>query len=563
MVIRKSRKKIFIIICAITCFITLSHHLYRYAHHSFPAYFSPPPLPLISTLSNSSQSISIVHISSQPSLPPPKILSTISILIPDWEVLVIIPPEKSTQIILPLGNNYVCLFPNNVISSARLLGKLPFNGGYAFKCEFPMRNRRRLPFFQPILVFKEEQENLYFHQFLNAPLHLLRWNFIVYDSFTTKNDIVLFVKGVNNRQGVNRPPSDFRCVFGDEPLTAVRTNITSSVQEVFRCPRPEITGSHPISVTVEILENDRTVMMPTLARYVPDNRRTIIQSEGKSLMCACTMVHNVGKFLREWVMFHSKIGVEKFVLYDNDSDDDLVAQVESLRKEGFDVRTIYWVWPKAQEAGFSHCALYSTQICDWAAFFDVDEFVFSPTWLESAQPNIDMLRSLLPADPDVERVGQISIQCYEFGPSGQIVHPIDGVTQGYTCRRRFDQRHKSIVYLPVVDQSLLNVVHHFRVKDEYRSIQIEMDKAIVNHYKYQAWPEFQSKFRRRVSAYVIDWRENMNLMSNDRAPGLGFQPIEPLGWTEMFCEVRDERMKMLTKRWFGVNGHSIMAWQSS
>ncbi|KAL2932160.1 hypothetical protein RDABS01_037570, partial [Bienertia sinuspersici] len=215
-----------------------------------------------------------------------------------WEVLVIIPPEKSTHIIPPSENNYVCLFPNNAISLTKLLGKLPFNGGYAFKCELPARNRRRLPFFQPILV------------------------------------------RVNIRQGINRAPSEFWCVFGNDPLTAIRTNVTSSAQEVFRCPRPRIVGSHPISVTIEILENDRTFVMPTLARY----------------------------FLREWVMFHSKIGVEKFVLYDNDSDDDLVTQVESLRKDGFDVRIVYWVWPKAQEAGFSHCALYSTQICDWVAF---------------------------------------------------------------------------------------------------------------------------------------------------------------------------------------------------
>lgn len=418
-----------------------------------------------------------------------------------------------------------------------------------------------MPFFQPSLVRTEEREN-FVRKIIPSPKVLLRWNFIVYDSFTTENDVVLFVKGVNNRQGVNRPPSDFRCVFGDDPLTAVRTSVTSSVQEVFRCNRPEITGNRPMSVTVEILENDRTVVMiPSLARFFPDIRRTIVQSERKSQLCACTMVYNVGKFLREWVMFHSKIGVEKFILYDNDSDDNLGAQVESLINEGYDVRIVYWVWPKAQEAGFSHCALYSAQISDWAAFIDVDEFFLSPTWLESRQPSTNMLRSLLPKEPELERVGQVSIRCNEFGPSDQAVHPIEGVTQGYTCRIRVDQRHKSIVYLPAIDDSLLNVIHHFKIKDGYNSIQIGTSQAIVNHYKYQAWPEFRAKFRRRVSAYVIDWRQNLNPRSNDRAPGLGFEPIEPPGWAQRFCEVRDEKMKVLTRRWFGVS-ESTMAWQS-
>lgn len=80
---------------------------------------------------------------------------------------------------------------------------------------------------------------------------------------------------------------------------------------------------------------------------------------------------------------------------------------------------------------------------------------------------------------------------------------------------------------------------------------MSLENAVVNHYKYQAWPEFRTKFRRRVSAYVVDWKETVNPTSKDRTPGLGFQPIEPEGWSEMFCEIRDERLKMFTQRWFG------------
>lgn len=87
--------------------------------------------------------------------------------------------------------------------------------------------------------------------------------------------------------------------------------------------------------------------------------------------------------------------------------------------------------------------------------------------------------------------------------------------------------------------------------------------AVVNHYKYQAWSEFKSKFRRRVSAYVVDWRETMNLQSNDRTPGLGVEPVEPKGWKEMFCDVRDEQLKLLNQRWFGSQTEKglKMAWE--
>ncbi|KAM1721629.1 hypothetical protein ACFX13_023439 [Malus domestica] len=95
---------------------------------------------------------------------------------------------------------------------------------------------------------------------------------MVYESFSTEDDVVLFTKVLDNRQGINRPPTEFRCMFGDtnDKSNAVRTAVMSSVQEVFRCHHPNVTA-----------------------------------------------------FLREWVIYHSKIGVDRFIFYDNDSDDGL------------------------------------------------------------------------------------------------------------------------------------------------------------------------------------------------------------------------------------------------
>ncbi|TKY75331.1 Domain of DUF23 [Spatholobus suberectus] len=278
------------------------------------------------------------------------------------------------------------------------------------------------------------------------------------------------------------------------------------------------------------------------------------------------MVYNVAKFLREWVMYHSKVGVENFILYDNASDDDLSSVIEELRAEGYNISTLFWIWPKTQEAGFSHSVVYSKSkgMCGWIMYVDVDEFVFSPSWRRERVPS---LKSLLPLQRGTarSRIGQVSMRCLEFGPSGQRRHPEEGVTQGYTCRRRGEQRHKSVVLVDAVDPSLWNVIHHFQLNEEegFRSKQVSVEEGLVNHYKYQAWDEFKSKFRRRVSAYVVDWTQNVNPNSKDRTPGLGFQAIEPKDWTHRFCEVRDPMLKSLTRAWFGSvtpNGYR-MAWQ--
>ncbi|KAL6982601.1 hypothetical protein U1Q18_015989 [Sarracenia purpurea var. burkii] len=510
-------------------------------------------------------------------------ISTVSILLPAWEVLVIVSPETP----LPSDSaidHYTCLFPNDDVSPAKPSRNPPSFDRAIFKCDFPPRLRHRLPFFQPVLTRCPE---IPAEKRFPVP-ELLRWNFVVYDSLSTENDVIIFVKGVNSRQGINRAPNDLKCVFGDDDnINGVKTAVTTSLQEVFRCRPPEIKavsssisedeGAARIKVSLEISDHKQQVV-PSVAYYTPAPK--IVHPEPKSVLCACTMVYNVAKFLKEWVMYHSGIGVQKFILYDNDSDDDLERVVEELVELGFNVSTLFWLWPKAQEAGFSHCAVYAKDSCAWMMFLDVDEFVYSPSWLTLSNPSDQMLESLLlklmpstaaaaassrlQSDRNrIVKIGQVMISCYEFGPSNQKSHPIKGVTQGYDCRKRAYNRHKSIVLLDAIDESLLNVIHHFHLKKGYRTKKLSIHDAVVNHYKFQAWSEFKTKFRRRVSAYVVDWTQSVNPESQDRAPGLGYAPVEPKGWEEKFCEVYDNRLKELTRRWLGIltpSGYH-MAWQ--
>nr|XP_029123312.1 glycosyltransferase family 92 protein RCOM_0530710-like [Elaeis guineensis] len=113
------------------------------------------------------------------------------------------------------------------------------------------------------------------------------------------------------------------------------------------------------------------------------------------------------------------------------------------------------------------------------------------------------------------------------------------------------ERHKSLVRLDAVHDSLVNSVHHFGLKIGFKTKWIGGSIARVYHYKYQAWEEFKVKFGRRVSAYMVDWTEMVNPRSKDRTPSLGF---EPKGWATWFCEVNDMRLRDVNRRWFGVEG---------
>ncbi|XP_030488173.2 glycosyltransferase family 92 protein RCOM_0530710 [Cannabis sativa] len=570
--------KLLLIITSLFLFVLLSLHLSRHhilvtTHLDFP-YTTTSKLNVAATPKynaaaeeeeNESQPI-LRNVSSP--------LHHHSVLLPEWEVLLIVPGPVNKETI-DLFADYICLFQNNATSPATFSGALS-NDRFAFKCSMPNSVRRLRPFLQPIMMTKSSEKES--AAIVKMP-ELYRWNFLVYESFSTENDVVLFAKGINNRQWISRSPREFNCVFyhDSSKTVAFKTAVTSSAQEVFRCPHPNITapfnsnddyddednGELKIKVSIEII-SENNLVVPSVAYYGP---RQIPQSKSKSELCASTMVYNAGKFLKEWVVYHSKIGVDKFILYDNDSNDNIKSVVEELNDEGFDVTTIFWVWPKSQEAGFSHSAIKSKDLCNWMMFVDVDEFIYSPSWFNFSKPSKSMLQSLLPTfSPSAEPnyIGQISIRCNEFGPSSQRSHPPEGVTQGYTCRRSVEQRHKSIVLLDAVNTSLLNAIHHFKMKDRYKTVTMSLNRAVVNHYKYQAWSEFQNKFRRRVSTYVVDWKEKANLASNDRTPGLGFEAVEPKAWDQKFCEVKDERLKLVTRKWFGSptsDGYKLV-WQT-
>lgn len=458
-----------------------------------------------------------------------------------------------------LDQQYYCIFQNNATSPAESIGVLQFSKRAVFKCHVPHSVRRLRPLLSPVVsesqdVLLLKKQNLYVEE-------LIRWNYLTYESLATEKDIILFVKGVNNRQGVNRSPEELRCVFDNGVNYMVKTEVTSSSQEVFRCNHPDKTeirgllagGYGRIKISIE-LQGEKPVIVPSVTYYEP-NRNVEYEDEGRSTICASTMVHNIAKFLREWVVYNSKIGVEKFILYDNDSDDELQKVVQELSDEEYNVKTVFWPWPKTQEAGFSHSAIYARDMCSWMMYMDVDEFVFSPSWLNMSNPSPDMLTSILPplvspsSDWLSQPVGQLSVRCLEFGPSGQQSHPTAGVTQGYTCRRKVENRHKSIVLLDAIDHTLRNVIHHFDLKDGYRTRTLSLYEGAVNHYKYQAWSEFKAKFKRRVSAYVVDWRRAVNPASQDRTPGLGYAAVEPEGWANKFCEVNDTRLQVATQRW--------------
>ncbi|GAV86023.1 Glyco_transf_92 domain-containing protein [Cephalotus follicularis] len=289
------------------------------------------------------------------------------------------------------------------------------------------------------------------------------WEKVVYEAAVDGNTAVVFAKGLNLRPHKESDATHFRCRFGlgnwdKDNRFVVSTRAVTAAQEVVRCLFPRSLRKNPnktLGIRVTLVHDtvnsnskalvDR-VVMPSVARIYNskayEQRR---RNQRKYELCACTMLWNQASSLKEWIMYHAWLGVERWFIYDNNSDDGIQEVIEELELQNYNVSRHNWPWIKTQEAGFSHCALRARDQCKWVGFFDVDEFFYFPRDHERGLVGQNSLKSLVANYTYSKRIAEIRTACHSFGPSGLSSHPEQGVTVGYTCRLQSPERHKSIV----------------------------------------------------------------------------------------------------------------------
>ncbi|KAJ4786600.1 Glycosyltransferase family 92 protein [Rhynchospora pubera] len=373
-----------------------------------------------------------------------------------------------------------------------------------------------------------------------------QWDHLAYSALfdPLDNSTVVFAKGFNLRSARISDPAQYRCVFRRDlsnPKYIITSPVITAAQEIFRCKTPlTVLNSYRKKLDmplVSVKTKDRgAIALPSVARpEILKRYRRNHKKKKKHSMCICTMVRNQARFLREWIMYHSKVGVQRWLIYDNNSEDKIEQAVNSLGQSNYNITLHPWPWIKTQEAGFAHCALRARADCEWVGFIDVDEFFYFPYGLT--------IRDVLKNYSNQPWVGELRTDCHNFGPSGHKKAPENGVTTGYTCRMLAPERHKSIIRPEALNKSLINVVHHFHLREGMRSVNVGQGVMLINHYKYQAWEVFKEKFKRRVATYVADWQDEENVGSKDRAPGLGTKPVEPPDWPYRFCELNDTGLR--------------------
>ena len=162
----------------------------------------------------------------------------------------------------------------------------------------------------------------------------------------------------------------------------------------------------------------------------------------------CGIFRNEAPYLREWIEFHRVVGVGRFYLYLNNSEDDWERLLRPYVDTGAVEVTDWPMAPPAQVPAYQHFIDRHKGRDEWVAFIDCDEFLFSP--------RSETVGEVLGREP-FANWGAMAAHWMCFGASGQEQRDDRPVIERFTWRRRddFEYNHyvKSIVRMDQVESA--------------------------------------------------------------------------------------------------------------
>lgn len=147
----------------------------------------------------------------------------------------------------------------------------------------------------------------------------------------------------------------------------------------------------------------------------------------KDELSIAAIIKNEAPYIREWIEYYRIVGVTRFYLYDNDSDDNLVEMLQPYISNGVVVYTFYPGHARQLEA-YNDAIMKCKYSSRYLLCVDIDEFAVSLHSDFNLQKTISMLFS------NQNYVSGIAINWCVYGSSGYYKKPEGFVTENYIYR---------------------------------------------------------------------------------------------------------------------------------
>lgn len=228
---------------------------------------------------------------------------------------------------------------------------------------------------------------------------------------------------------------------------------------------------------------------------------------------------NESPYILEWVAYHRVIGIQRFFIADNESDDGSTELLKALDAAGV---IDYLHFPRVadtppQLAAYAEILKRYGMSADWIAFIDADEFLL-PT---------DGQRTVLSAIQNLDNIsdaGAIAVNWSIYGSSNHVEENNLPIIERFSRRAEkacsINNHYKSIVRTKAVLRVGKNP-HCFFLKRGYHlfdpsgnplvgmenrpglSREVKWEKIRLNHYVVKSWNEFALRKRARGRATLV------------------------------------------------------------
>lgn len=229
---------------------------------------------------------------------------------------------------------------------------------------------------------------------------------------------------------------------------------------------------------------------------------------GQPVLGIGAIFKNEGPYILEWIAFHRAVGVARFFIADNASDDGSGALLAALDRAGV-IRHIPFPGRPGeppQLPAYTEILRRHGSDADWIAFIDADEF------LVPAPPE----RSLLPALASLDAltdVGAVAVNWAVYGSGGETEARPEPVIERFQSRARrninLNKRYKSIVRVSACAGTSDNP-HRFELRSGFRTVHADGTDLELFHPSRTGMSREVRWSPMRLNHYIVKSREEFD-----------------------------------------------------
>jgi len=227
------------------------------------------------------------------------------------------------------------------------------------------------------------------------------------------------------------------------------------------------------------------------------------------------MIKNEAEYITEWLEYHKLVGVDKFIIYDNNSEDNIKSVLQpyidagvvdyifypktqaDFEKKG--KKTEYWAF---QAYAYNDAIKKYRNKSKWIGFIDIDEFIV-PVKNEKI---IDVINDIKSNVMKRKAFVGLAVNWVTYGFSGHREKPKGLIIENYIKNEGIHEEFKSIVNPRTVILYQVHAAFHFfyievvneqgKKSQKPNISQSSIDKIRINHYFTRSYEEYIHKIKK-------------------------------------------------------------------